>query len=429
MKRSPFRELAEVVEAERTGELIAATSSTEIHVHLKRGRIAWATASGIPFAFAQFIKRRCNIDDAAFRHVVEECRRDRLPLAETLVAWGLAEWEDVSAALRHQVKVALVALAELTDARTLFLERPHYAEHGSMSVHLGSLMAELPRRPSSVMPRVSVGPTARPGYCADLLGSVEGAVWIDLLAGDLLLDGAPPSATGSRVPRALARTCPADDVDFLAFRTARGSLIGVRLAASGRAIWCGLGADSTFGSAVATLTAIEDVRMVVPTPGTKPLGGAIVDVAGGETSATLEARTLLERAGEVVAVAVLEDDHVRAAVARDAVDSTRVLELFRRRRRLFRDATADDSEPPPSSVLAPMETIGFTTRMLVTGEPEGWCYGAELFGAPGRTLWLLTARSAAQGLGWACVTSLSRGLAALTTEARSGASTGEARCA
>ena len=109
-ERCPVTRLCELAEAGATGELVCVGAGFEAHVFLQAGRVAWATDSTHPFAFASHLQRIAKIDVPTFRQVVEECRREKLPLGETLVAWGLATWDQVRAALTHQIGEAVALL-------------------------------------------------------------------------------------------------------------------------------------------------------------------------------------------------------------------------------------------------------------------------------------------------------------------------------
>ena len=119
----PLSTLVRLVRTEASGELICAADSLEIHVFLQRGKVAWCTESGKPFAFTQRLFELTELDRDGFRQIIDECRRDRLPLGETLIRWGVASLEQVREALRRQIVEALTALAVQHDAQVIFLER------------------------------------------------------------------------------------------------------------------------------------------------------------------------------------------------------------------------------------------------------------------------------------------------------------------
>src|SRR5690242_4483859 len=96
-------DLADWVKSGASGEFICASSALEVHVHLQLGRVAWATDSRHAFVFTRHLQEHAALTKEQFREVLEECRRNHLPLGETLVRWGLATLAQVRAALRHQI--------------------------------------------------------------------------------------------------------------------------------------------------------------------------------------------------------------------------------------------------------------------------------------------------------------------------------------
>jgi hypothetical protein len=419
----PLAELRDLAAHGATGEFICATAAAEIHIFLQRGRIAWATSSTHPFEFARYIKEHKKIDDTTFRHVVEECRRDKLPLGETLVAWELLTWDDVNAALRHQVRLALVTLAELVAARTMFLERKRYMEYNpELTIELASVSPAAlaaPRRPSGQIARASTHPPSAPGFARELVESIEGAAWVEVIEADRVIEAAPVSSS-TRVPADLVRTTLDDDADFAAVRSTRGSILGARLAHSQRSLWCTLAADSTFGAAVSTLSSLSIVQ---PHPGTPPRStdGRAWEIGDESSPDAGEMRLVLGRAREVLAAIVLSSGQQPViGMARGGMDES-CIELLRRRAAVFTVPIFEEPLPPDGerNTGTRMAALGFTCRTLVTGERSFWCFGAELCEPRGQTLWVLTDRNASQGLGWACLTALSRGLT--RTAAREGA--------
>jgi hypothetical protein len=409
----PLAELQQFASQANTGEFICVAAETEIHVYLQRGRIAWATSSTHPFEFARYIKEHNAIDDATFRHVIEECRRNQLPLGETLVAWELLTWNDVQAALCHQVRLALSTLAQLSGARTMFLERKRYIEYNSeLTIELDAVLPRVvsPSRAPPGGTRVSTQPPAAPHVARQLLEEIEGAAWVELLDGGRLLDAAPSVNGSPRVPSALVEATLDDDADFVAIRSARGSILGARLARARRSLWCTLSADSTFGAAVSTLCSLSIVQPHESTP-PRSSAGRTWETGDASSLAAAEIRLVLGRAQEVLAAWILSPTgEPVVGVAREGVDD-RCLELLRRRAGVFAVSTFESpANPSPRSDPAGLAALGFTFRTLVTGERSYWCFGAELLDKDGQTLWVLTDRNASQGFGWACLTALCRGV-------------------
>ena len=102
----PFRALIELVEQSASGEFVCVAKSAEMHVFLQNGRVAWATDSSAPFAFSRWLLEHTGLTKEVFQEVLESCRRDRLPLGETLVEWRVATREEIKSALRFQIRGA-----------------------------------------------------------------------------------------------------------------------------------------------------------------------------------------------------------------------------------------------------------------------------------------------------------------------------------
>lgn len=117
------KRLEALARARATGELVCAAPDLEVHVYLQRGRVAWATTSAAPLVFRRELCERAQIELAAFREVVEECRRTQRPLGETIVSWGLASTEDVRRCLASQIRRSLASLADRPDVDAVFLTR------------------------------------------------------------------------------------------------------------------------------------------------------------------------------------------------------------------------------------------------------------------------------------------------------------------
>lgn len=394
----PLDDLREAVAQGGTGEFICATSALEVHVYVQQGRVAWATVSSHPFQFARHIMQHSRIDDATFKQVLEECRREKLPLGETLVEWGLVTWDTVRAALRHQVQLAIAALAELGAGRTMFLERKRFTEYNpELTIDLRDLVAELRAAGAPTSPAVAATDNGGARFAQQLYESIEGATWVELLEEGELVDRAPAAAGGSEVPAALAAVTLDDDADFVAVRSARGSIIGLNLSSPRRSLWCALAADSTFGAAVSTLWTLTAIGPSGDTAAIEPPApsGGDWQIGDRQCSASKEIREFLDRAREVMAVVVLAAGcDPLVGVARGGLDAESCLTLLRRRARAL---TVD---------VFPDGDAGEQT--LVTGERRLWCFGSELFGEPQQTLWVLTERKSSQGLGWACLAALGR---------------------
>lgn len=395
--------LASYARAGRSGEFICSSLAVEVHVYLQRGRVAWATDSNHPFVFARHLKEASVIDDDSFRHVLDECRKDHLPLGETLVAWGLARWEDVLGALRHQMHVALVALAGMRtdDVGTIFLERRGFAEYDErLTIELATLVEDMAVAPPESAPAVTVTDTCS---AASVLASIRGARWTQLVDDGEAIDHAGGSADDALPP--IVATVLDDGADFVALRWPEGSLLGVKLEPPRRRLWCELSADANYGSAVAAVATVSPTRRARVRGSGRGRAAISWEAGDSKSAAARELRHVVEHGSADILAAGLVDATGELVTAIGTTELGRAeLEATALRRR----AALGESNLGRSGRL---EALGFRYRTIVTGEPTIWCFGAENFG--GRTeptLWVFVRRQAPQGVGWACLTTLSRTL-------------------
>jgi len=390
-----------------SGEYICVCPAAEIHVYVQRGRVAWATDSRHPFAFAAHLQQTAGIDTDTFRQVVEECRRDRLPLGETLVEWGLATREVVRNALVHQIELALELLASLDVGQTLFLPRGYAAYSDELTFSIRDFLepadAAAPRE-STEQPQRAV----RQSFAAQLRASVDGLSWVDVLEADALID-CEPRVNSSRVPIELLRTTLLDGADFAAVRSTRSSLVGLSVTRS-RSVWCRLTSESTFGAAVSAIWSL--VGAAERTPERPPRRPEVMSWSigvKGETPYRTAIGGFLERAHDVLGAIVLPSDPSSGPLAGcgcSMLEPDRALEVVVRRAR----SLAHGALPITDDTERALDSIGFSLRTMVSGEPKLWCFGAELAPDQGETLWLFLDRRNSQGLGWAYLGALTRTL-------------------
>ncbi|MCW5801676.1 MAG: hypothetical protein KIT31_04765 [Deltaproteobacteria bacterium] len=390
------------VRDEASGELVCASSRVEIHVYLQRGRIAWATDSTHPFAFAAHLQKHAGIDPDTFRQVVEECRRGRMPLGETLVEWGLAGWETVRTSLAHQISLAIALLAGLETSQVIFLARVYETFDARLTFDLRDVAGgEVASPPApAARPQPDAGPS---GLARQLRGSVEGLSWVEAFDGERLAESDPPIAV-PRVPLEVARATLLDGADFAAIRSVRTSLVGFAVAPP-RSIWCHVAAGSTFGAVVSSLWAIaEATGRRSPA---EPRGRTSWSVGPADAPRATAIHAFAQRATEMAGALVLSRDGEPIAgsgattASRDAC-----VDVARRRVRCLQV----DLGAPGDEVERSLDAIGFSMRTMVSGEPGLWCFGAELDPRRGETLWMLLERHCLQGLGWAYLAALTRTL-------------------
>jgi hypothetical protein len=413
LDQRPFETLLDLASRGATGELIAASQTAEVHVFLQRGRVAWATDSEHPFAFTRRLQKTAQIDADAFRDILESCKREKRPLGETLVSWGVATPDEVKDALRHQVELALEVLRSSGPAQTVFLDRTRqFAQYDSgLTFDVGELGAErVAARPTSHPASVPAGPMSAPPsqYARRLLDSLEGLLWTELHEGTATIDAAPEPSRAERFPASIIEHSVLDGAELAVLRSTRGTLAGVALPAS-RSLWCRLGAEVTLGAAVAALAAFgASPRRSSSDLADGPARPTTWTIGDEDAAPLRELREFRERAPETLAAIVTGAgaEPWAYAAGSSAVDRDWALDLVTRRANVLGAPELFGDEPPPAGD----EDVAFHFRSVLTVEPKVWCFGAELATRPRCVLWLLLARQASQGLGWAYLTSLSRQL-------------------
>jgi hypothetical protein len=142
MNDTHIRQLMALAEDEASGDFVCESNGLEVHVFLQAGRVAWASDSQHPRAFLRYLREQEKIDDDALEQVISECRQSHAPLGETMLAWKLATPEQVRAALRHQIGLALATLERSSSAKAMFLSRPHYTRcNADFTFELRKLLA------------------------------------------------------------------------------------------------------------------------------------------------------------------------------------------------------------------------------------------------------------------------------------------------
>jgi hypothetical protein len=404
---APLDLLFDLVAQDASGELVCVSSSLELHLYLQSGRIAWATDSSQPFAFVRHLLEHTALTREILHEVTETCRRDRLPLGETLLAWHVASLIEIRAALAHQIRGALASLEACAEGRAIFLtRRREYASYDTQLTFDVSALAPRERRSQPLEPPAT-----------PLLDRVRGplreATWIEALEEHETIEQLPASITGvaSRVPAAVADRTVLDGADHVALRTARGTLLGTALATgtpARRSLWCRLRPASAFGAPLSAMCRAAGIdRVSTPAPG--PSSGSNAPSGcqtWGSSARALEVdemRTLMERAREVEGILLLEDDQPVCGVGRERLDASVMSAIVRRRAPVLGVSLSPDT----AAVGAELDEPGDHLASMVTGEADLWCFGAVL--APsGPSVWIFTDRQSAQGLGWAYLTTLCR---------------------
>ncbi len=417
--KTPCERIHEIVENAGSGELICAGNNVEVHMYFQDGRIAWAIDSQRPRAFSRRIQELASIDSHTLREVVEECRRDRLPLGETLVSWGLSSWDAVRAALQHQIAHAMNALLGMKNGQTLFLDRdyPHYNER--LTFALEEVLPEV--RADAAEGHTLITAALRGDRpAATIRRGVADAKWVEVLDEERAVDGDPP-CPGQRTAIDLARQTLLDGASFVGLRGAHSSILGARGSAPTRSVWFGCAADACFGRILASLRGFMELGDInradcPPTIRVVPPEVAMKGQDAPESELGRRLQSFMARAPAVRAVVVVRGSrgaHVRLAAARDGRAASMCEDLARRRLAVLTTAM------PPDEVRVDQhswrEPDG-AAKTLITREECVWCFGVQLDAAGEYTLWFLLGRDQLPGLGFAYATSLARAVGELVSE-------------
>jgi hypothetical protein len=388
---TPIALLRRLSTEKATGELICAVGDLEVHAYLQQGRVAWATSSGARFAFARELLRRCDVDPTTLQELVEDCRRNRRPLGETLVAWSLASFEDVRESLRLQIRDALATLAEREHAPKLFLERGenYLAYDSTLTFTIEELLDGVRAAPAR--------PSEPPGVLEQLFVDVPEVRWAEVVRDGAVVAAKPKHGSRSRHSAALAAVAFVGDVELAVVRGASATTIGVART-DGTSVWMGLDADVRLGAV------FSELGTFVPSP--RP--------------------SLVPRSSEVVVdaqcdgcVPILGDVLARWSDADVAcvvhVDAPTIVH------RKGLDASAFATH---ARTHAPMLSIGETERVgaahsIALARGCSWSLATPVPDDSGRVLWLAISREASQGLAWALLSATARQIA--TVECSGGA--------
>lgn len=107
--------------AEGDGELVIRDRDTTARVFLHRGKVAWAHVSDDPSGLFDILDPERGMDQDAVRGVVEECRRTRARLSDTLVRWGLVDRARLRDCLLAWTSRKIAGVRQFSNPQSLFL--------------------------------------------------------------------------------------------------------------------------------------------------------------------------------------------------------------------------------------------------------------------------------------------------------------------
>lgn len=393
-----------------SGELIYVSDTVEIHVFFQHGNIAWATNSLRPLEFTRYLLESAEIDPATFREILESCRREKRPLGETLIAWGVATKEEVRAALRHQIECALSGVVESEPSELLFLKRSaQYADYDvTLTFDLSDLTyapADLPRTPSVVVPSSAPPPSDAP---MQLRIALDGVRWVEeVRAGQ----------ASARIPGDLFDNTLRDGARLVTLQSSTETLAGVLLAPE-RSLFCLVEPAVTIGAITTLLGSLS--TMPAGSPASSPLGVGPQRAIGRAPDDRVASvfGEFLERASDVRAVFLTtrskRNDSI-FGITRGSIAGEDLEQLVLRRGRAFTASVVPRDAEPPSTA----DVEGTTSFRGMTVEATCVLFATEIV-VDGAThlVWVVLDDAVSKGVAWGYLTSLGRTLArALRQEA------------
>ncbi|HEX3757708.1 MAG TPA: DUF4388 domain-containing protein [Kofleriaceae bacterium] len=243
---TPWDTLRRLVDTASTGELLIASDAVEIHVYLLDGRLAWATSSTAHNEFLRRLVEHHGISSDVLRDAIEDGRRTRGRLGETLIAWGVASAAQIRDALRGQIEEALVTAIAHPGARCLFL--PHRLPYAAeLTFELAGLAVDAAAagRRSDIAHRV----------VSAVLEGVPDALWVEVVErGEVVAHAVRETARAVAVVDGLQRALADRAIDALTLRrTVHGSVLGRRLPGLPAVVWCAVGSSAPLGVTSAVL--------------------------------------------------------------------------------------------------------------------------------------------------------------------------------
>ena len=394
MAETPWQAVQRLAHTGATGELIVASDAIEIHVYLLDGRLAWGTSSTARNEFLRRLVEDHGISADALREVIEECRRSRGRLGETLIARGVATADQIRDALAAQIADALAAAHAHPGARCLFLPR-----RLDYAMELTFTLAELaPRLDAQVVVQRT---NTRQTVVTSVLDGVPEALWVEAVDRGIVVGRAVRGEVRSTESVAgLQAMVSALELDALTLRSsANGAVVGQRMRGGSGQLWCGVAGGAKLGVTSAVLAAAADAMTI----------GPITDADDGQWRERADPGLALKpsvfasavrTSDELCAGFALADDGALAGVWRGA---TGLDDHAGWARRLAPTLTTPIRDAF-SRTLAPLLYEQVSARAAVG---DVVYYGTRL-PAQAVAVWLVMRNWASQGLGWALLQTVAR---------------------
>lgn len=377
-----------------SGELVVASDAVEIHIYLLEGRVAWGVSSASGNEFLRRLIEHHGIASGGLREVIDECRRTRARLGETLIARGFATEAQVRDALRSQITEALLATIAHPGAHCLFLSRRlDYARE--LTFELDELAIEAGAAAASSRPDVAQA------LATTVLDGVPGAVWSEVVErGAVSALAVRGLVRPSEAVRRLQRLLDATGIHALTLRSpAHGAVVGQRRPGREGSLWCAIGAGTKLGVASAVLAgAVGEVESAAPAEELGDSWQEIVDPGAPLVPSVFAGA--IHVADDLIAGFALGTRGGPTGVWRGRVTLDAHAAWGRRLLPALEVAPDDLFSRPAGTLLYDLVAL----RAIAGGAAY---YGTLV---PNRTLgvWIVLRASASQSLGWALLQSLAR---------------------
>lgn len=366
-RMEPLEKLRRLCARRASGELVFASSDLDARMYLHHGQLAWATSSGCPPAFVQHLVDRCGLDRVALRELVDECRKGRRPIGDSLVESKLATPFEIRDALRRQIATVLAVLPTESLESTRFVERP-----GADRAYGEAFLFDLD----------DVWPVNTGTYRDDWLARRA----FELVGGAERVEVVRSGVVNARYPLEAAFDGPSTPVASIARRGIELAVVRgrertelIQMLDLSRALVVTLGPRTAVRAAMAALV---ELTGELRDGSTHPLGGRAALRWTGRKPASLSPRIeeILRTTSEVLCIGAGEGRQLEWATGRDGFDFDSLAGLVAASAPIFHRADR------PISVAFARE--------------DAWVFGVVIPGQPSRNLWLALVRSAGLGLGW-----------------------------
>jgi hypothetical protein len=389
----PIVVLRDLMARGASGEIVAAGDELEVHMHVYRGRLAWATSTAASGNLVSYLLEHGELDRDVLREVVAECRNGNKRFGETLVEWGVADPAIVRNALAAQIREALDSLRYTPGLRTLFLPR-----NGAYSDELTFALDEVWQEEDCG----TADGAQLQAMAADLGRAVPHLMWVEVVraSGTEMADGPTGAPTTSQALHQVSAAIASAGGRAATLRCSRGALVGRAVREFDSWLWCALPSTANLGLAKAVLATVAPRGSTRP-----PMHLARTWTTEGDSNSPV-ARILEQAFGkseELVATAVSSAQGTHTRVCRLDCDGAALTGHADRVTEAIRAAlsTIFPGEQAPEHARMPLASCHMEDGLMSH-------FAATMDHEPTGYLWLVLHPGASPGFGWALLTTLVR---------------------